>query len=201
MGTSSNKSKNFTDVPGQNRTNKGIKSEDLFLVLVTKKQDLADMIREQLRSGEIKYLNDIPASKRDMLDQNTFSLYKFSNELGTVNMAAHGTTPYDEKSDFLLDHGIQQHFIVLSVDEISKGSFYFAMNFKSGLKIFDESVVMINQIMYTFHRTSQFVLQNKTKETWYWSESDFKRSNPLLKYDFNNNNKMLFLYLIGSKTA
>ena len=43
---------------------------------------------------------------RDMLDKNTFALYKLGNELGTINLAASGTLPFDEKSDFLLDHGI-----------------------------------------------------------------------------------------------
>jgi hypothetical protein len=45
------------------------------------------------------------------------------------------------------------------------------------------------------------VLQNKTKETWYWGESEFKKHNPLLKYDFDDNKTALFFYLCGSKTA
>jgi hypothetical protein len=44
---------------------------------------------------------------RKMLDSNTYALYKLGSELGTINLAARGTSPFEEKSDFLLDHGIQ----------------------------------------------------------------------------------------------
>jgi hypothetical protein len=63
------------------------------------------MLRSKLSSGEYKYLNDFPKSMRETLDSSTFALYKVSNELGTLNLAAHGTNAFDDKPDFLLDHG------------------------------------------------------------------------------------------------
>lgn len=51
----------------------------------------------------------------------------------------------------------------------------------------DPSVVMINQIMYTFHRNELYVIENNKYESWYWSSSTFIQINPLLKYDYNNN--------------
>jgi len=63
-------------------------------------------LRSKKQSGEFRYFNDYPSSMRDMLDKNTFALYKLGNGLGTINLAASGTLPFDEKSDFLLDHGI-----------------------------------------------------------------------------------------------
>lgn len=72
-----------------------------------------------------------------MLNSNTYSLFKLGNELGTINLAAHGSSQFSEKSDFLLDHGIQQHLIILSVDEISHGSRWIEMNLLSGLQMMD----------------------------------------------------------------
>jgi hypothetical protein len=37
----------------------------------------------------------------------------------------------------------------------------------------DPSVVMINQIMYTFHRNELYVIENNKYESWYWSSSTF----------------------------
>jgi hypothetical protein len=94
-------------------------------------------LRSKKQSGEFRYFNDYPSSMREMIDKNTFALYKLGNELGTINLAASGTLPFDEQSDFLLNHGIQQHLIVLSINEISRGSLFVSMNLLSGLKLLD----------------------------------------------------------------
>ena len=40
--------------------------------------------------------------------------------------------------------------------------------------------------MYTFHREQIYLEENKTRESWYWGQTNFKRLNPLFKYDYNS---------------
>lgn len=84
--------------------------------------------------------------------------------------------------------------VIISVNELSRGNFYMRMMFKSGLRVFDPSVAIMNQIMYTFHRESQYVYSNKTRQQWYWTTNTFKNLNPLLKYDYNDHLMVMFIH-------
>jgi len=45
----------------------------------------------------------------------------------------------------------------------------------------DPRVIMINQIMYTFNKQGMFVVENKTRESWYWGASHFM---PTLEHEY-----------------
>jgi hypothetical protein len=79
------------------------------------------------------------------------------------------------KTHFLKNHNIQEHLIVLSVREMSKGNRYveFMLQLNDIFHVFDPTVIIINQIMYTFHRESIYIVENKTRETWYWGPKNF----------------------------
>lgn len=59
-------------------------------------------------------------------------------------------------------------------------------------RLYDPSIILINQVMYTFHRQKMIIMDNSTMESWYWTEDHFRRLHPLLQQDFQGN---YFLYL------
>lgn len=89
--------------------------------------------------------------------------------------------------------------IIISVNELARGSFYMRMMLKSGLRVFDPTVAILNQIMYTFHRETQYVYNNGTRQQWYWTTNTFKNLNPLLKYDYNDRLMVLLVNEIFAK--
>jgi len=99
--------------------------------------------------------------------------------------------------DTLRAHGIAQHAIVLSMDEVSRGNLFY--KYLLEFRVLDMRVVMINQIMYTFHRRPMYVIESMTRETWYWSTQTFKDLNPLMKYDFNDNWKIMIITQVAMK--
>ena len=74
------------------------------------------------------------------------------------------------KTDFLQRHGFQEHLIILSVRELALENGYIEsmLQLNDVLHVFDPSVIMLNQIMFTFHRESIYLVENKTRESWYW---------------------------------
>lgn len=52
------------------------------------------------------------------------------------------------------------------------------------LQMFDPRVMVINNIMFTFHREGMYVVENYTRESWYWSPYQFEQTQPTLKYDY-----------------
>ena len=59
----------------------------------------------------------------------------------------------------------------MSLDELVKNNKWSLLTV--GLGMNDDSVLMINQIMYTFYRESIYVMENKTREGWYWGSTTF----------------------------
>ena len=57
---------------------------------------------------------------------------------------------------------------------------------------FDVGVIALNQIMYTFHREQIFMQENVTRESWWWGQDDFKKLNPLFKYDYDSDYQEMF---------
>lgn len=45
--------------------------------------------------------------------------------------------------------------------------------------------------MFTFHREGIYVVENKTRESWYWSERTFLNNAPLLKYDYKGSTLLM----------
>ena len=46
-------------------------------------------------------------------------------------------------------------------------------------------MIMVNQFMFTFRRENGYLLNNSTKETWTWTESEFTSALLDPKYDYN----------------
>jgi hypothetical protein len=55
------------------------------------------------------------------------------------------------------------------------------------IQFFDPRVMVLNNIMFTFHREGIYVVENKTRESWYWSPKTFEKIQPTLKYDYKDN--------------
>jgi hypothetical protein len=87
--------------------------------------------------------------------------------------------------------------IVLSLDELSRNNSFFKWMFEWSL--LDVRVAMLNQIMYTFHRRTEYVVESLSKESWYWTIEDFKNLNPLLRYDYGNSYKIMIFSEIINK--
>lgn len=94
------------------------------------------------------------------------------------------------KKNFLLEHGIREHLIVMSLDEMVRNNTWAKLTV--GLGMNDNSVVMINQLMYTFYRESIYVIENKTREGWYWGPHTFQRLHPTLKYDYEGKTGLMY---------
>ena len=45
---------------------------------------------------------------------------------------------------------------------------------------------MLNQIMFTFYKEGIYVVENRTRESWYWGPNTFAQLNPTLKYDYGD---------------
>lgn len=111
------------------------------------------------------------------------SFYKFSGELGTVNFA-HSTSKVSGdgdnlmKKDFLKEHLITEHLIILSIEELTQGNTYVQglSHPESLIQMFDPRVMVLNNIMFTFHREGLYVIENKTKESWYWNANSFEKT-------------------------
>jgi len=75
-----------------------------------KDQETADSVRMHYRSGSFRYLSEY--GDDEALNKATFALYKFSNVLGTVNLANSHAVNKKKKNaggknfDFLVNHGI-----------------------------------------------------------------------------------------------
>ena len=99
-------------------------------------------------------------------------------------------------------HGINEHVIVLSLNDLVKKQMPLRWLITKSINMLDPSVIVINQIMYTFHRQNMIVAEKVSGETWSWRSSDYKTYSPQLRYDYDNNlYKMiawLSLYKIGS---
>ena len=85
-----------------------------------------------------------------------------------------------------MNHGIQEHLIILSVDEISRYNPIFSWLTTSSLQLLDSSVMTVNQIMYTFNKETINVINTKTRENWYWNPTTFQMINPLFIDEYKN---------------
>ena len=85
---------------------------------------------------------------------------------------------------------LKEHVIVLSIPEFYAHQPYLLEMRAQAPRVFstfiDESVVMINQIMFTFYKNYVFTVDVMTTETWFWTTTNFMLSNRTLKYDYND---------------
>lgn len=95
-------------------------------------------------------------------------------------------------------HAFQEHLLVLSTDEFYNYNRYLLLMHKQmGMFFpyyFDASLVMINQLMFTFHRTYVSVYEARSGETWYWGTNAFVLTNRNLKYDYNDDVAMMVIF-------
>lgn len=148
-------------------------------------------MRSQKLQGEFKRLNEYKYPQ--ILEEELHSFYKFSGEMGTVNFAhsrsvVSGKDDNLFKSNFLAKHGIEEHLIIMSLQELTNHNYFIKWFSKPGdfFQLFDPRVMVINNIMYTFHREGIYVVENNTRENWYWGPNNFQKVNPLLKYDYQD---------------
>jgi len=171
--TSSIPSSNYT-------TNLGLKKDDIFYVLIMDLQTTADTLRQQRKQGRFSRIHDYENQK--MLNDGAIALYKISGELGTINFANNQHDMHDP--DFMANHGISEHLIILSLHEFTKGNFYASYLIRVA-SLLDPSVIMMNQLMYTFNRQQLYVVENKTRESWFWMAETFSSVEPTLEIDYH----------------
>lgn len=111
-----------------------------------------------------------------ILADNRFSFLYFSNTPGTINIAnainhekrslwikartkgENVTVKFNNANNKFREHGINKHIIVMSTDELLSGNNSNAIvsmllgSWLSNLHLLDSSIILLNQIMYTFHR-------------------------------------------------
>jgi len=130
--TSSIPSSNYT-------TNLGLKKDDIFYVLIMDLQATADTLRQQRKQGRFSRLHDY--EDQQMLHDGAIALYKVSGELGTINFA---NNQHDMLNpDFMSNHGITEHLIILSLHEFTKGNYYASYLIRVA-SLLDPSVIMMN---------------------------------------------------------
>jgi len=102
---------------------------------------------------------------------------------------------------FLEKRNINKHLIVLSLDELFSQNKLIAKlaNLPPFLssELFDPTVIMINQIMFTFYRNYIYAAELVTNETWFWSLNNFFFSQRSLKYDYKNYVALMFFEEFG----
>ena len=177
-------------------TNIGIRKEDLFKVYVLESQNLTDQVRSLIDPKGKESLN----SKRIQSSMFQYDMqeelvkeYKFSSEVGTLNFERsilNSKQVLDDKQTFMEQRNLKEHAIFLSIPEFYDHQPYLLDMRKQAPRVFstfiDESVVMINQIMFTFYKNYIFAVDVKTSETWFWTTTNFMISNRTLKYDYND---------------
>ena len=84
--------------------------------------------------------------------------------LGIFNLA---------NSEYKQKHQINEVVIVLSAEELTPGGL--GQKLLLALTL-DMDLIMVNQIMYTFHRQSGFLLNNQSGEVWAWHMDDYYNS-------------------------
>lgn len=50
--------------------------------------------------------------------------------------------------------------------------------------LFDQSVPMINEIMFTFYKQFMYVQEVVSNETWFWTLTNYQTSSRTLKYTY-----------------
>ena len=63
--------------------------------------------------------------------------------------------------------------VVLSADDLTPGGL--AQKMLLGLTL-DFDFIMVNQIMYTFHRSTGYLVNNGSQEIWTWKKESFYSS-------------------------
>jgi hypothetical protein len=136
-------------------------------------QGEANALRKQKKAGAFNRLHEYQYPQ--ILEEFTHSFYKFSGELGTLNLAhsnsiVNGADDNLFQSNFLEKHNFNEHLIVLSIEELCKNSSYiqFLIDQPEFLQFIDPRVIMLNQVMYTFNKEGLYMIENKTSEVWYW---------------------------------
>ena len=142
-------------------------------------QTTADTLRLQRKDGRFSRLHDY--ENQQMLNEGAIALYKISGELGTINFANNQRDMRDP--DFMANHGITEHLIILSLHEFTKGNYYVSYLIRVA-SLLDPSVIMMNQLMYTFNRQQIYVVENKTRESWFWMAETFASVEPTLEIDY-----------------
>ena len=201
--------------------NIGFKPFDLIELLVVRSQPLCDEIRTQVKNGTLTDLDDYRDQKA--LADSNFAFYYFSNTPGTINIAnnigrqknqllARIRTGREKDAgkvrraaDQLREHGINKQIIVMSTDELvaeSNGIVSVLLGtWASALRLYDPSIILLNQIMYTFHRQKMILIDNSTMESWYWTEDHYRRLHPLLKHDFRGNYTGYLMVRVGARIS
>jgi hypothetical protein len=167
---------------------------------VVEEEEYAWRLKKNIQDGVYSTPNGLLHHEADSIQDQIQALYKLSSELSTLNLASEiqiAGSDYPSQVDSLSGHGFNQHLIVLGTDDLSRHNPFFRFLFKWSL--LDVRVAVVNQIMYTFHRRQMYLVDSVTKESWMWSEQDFSQINPLLKYDYANNMKVMVVSEIVTK--
>jgi len=93
---------------------------------------------------------------------------------------------------------INEHLILLSVDEIFQDDRYLLwlndLNYYSRLlTTIDPTVIIINQIMYTFFRNDIYCTERMKSEQWIWSEYSFTKINKLYTLDYEEDMALMIV--------
>lgn len=165
-----NKTTNSSSTPDKN-FNMNMREDDVYSIVIVTQDLIAKMLRSELAKG--LRLTDVDEETLKTVKRDLFQYYVFSSKLTGY---AHGTQHYssiwpeevktkEEKklekteqeqidaSKLELDaHGINEHVIVLSLNDLVKNQLVLRWLITKTINLVDPSVIVINQIMFTFHR-------------------------------------------------
>ena len=92
----------------------------MFYFLIVDRQDRTNNLRNQYKNGEFKKLYDLP-DHWDLLSE-CIALYKASSQLGTINFGNNDKNMGIK--DYMSKHNINEHLIIISLNELTRGNFY-----------------------------------------------------------------------------
>jgi hypothetical protein len=140
---------------------------------------------------------DLSIKEKIEVERSLVYEYKFSSELGTYNFEKSTLNDIDpvEQIAFLNKRGIKKHIILLSLDEFyNHQDFILKMRASLGVMFnfyYDSSVVMVNQMMFTFYRNYIVAVETRSKESWFWGVNAFIWTNRNVKYDYDDSTVLL----------
>ncbi|TNV82196.1 hypothetical protein FGO68_gene8871 [Halteria grandinella] len=148
--------------------NGNLAMDDLYTIVVIKDRPYADFLKELNIKGELKNITQINDTKYSV------NVYYYSSNLVAL---------YSHSDPFREHRNIIEHFIIISVDDISR-HFLVQLMLDTFWGI-DQDVIIVNQLIFTFMRQPGYLVRNDTQESWYWNRysNEYAELVPSYKYD------------------
>ena len=146
----------------------------MFSIVILRDSNLGDYLKDQLLSKKIHQLD---GKLKTHIKQELFAFYVFGTKLGQQKIVYNSyASKFDNKSSvaekiYLEAHGLNEHVIVMSLTEMLNKNYLSLALVNMGLG--DSTVIVLNQILFTFYKQGMIVSEAMSIEQWYWRSSDY----------------------------